>query len=134
MPPALAGHVGTRAHERADAVEGRPLADDGEGVGGKARRQAGEDTQISTDTPADLSRMRAAVDGRLLCRINGYGAWTAAEVEAVDTVSSATLTSNALKAAVLSEAKKQKKPKKSNGGDKPPGGSEKQAGGNEKQL
>jgi hypothetical protein len=48
---------------------------------GKARRQAGEGTQISTDTPADLSRMRAAVDGRLLCRINGYGQWTAAEVE-----------------------------------------------------
>jgi hypothetical protein len=48
---------------------------------GKARRQAGEDTQISTDTPADLSRMRAAVDGRLVCRINGYGGWTAGEVE-----------------------------------------------------
>src|SRR4051812_50215043 len=43
---------------------------------GKARRQAGEDTQISTDTPADLSRMRAAFDGRLLCRVNGYGEWT----------------------------------------------------------
>ncbi|WP_448627827.1 aldolase/citrate lyase family protein [Geodermatophilus sp. URMC 64] len=48
---------------------------------GKARRQAGEDTQISTDTPADLSRMRAGFDGRLLCRINGYGPWTAGEVE-----------------------------------------------------
>jgi hypothetical protein len=48
---------------------------------GKARRQAGEDTQISTDTPADLSRMRAAVDGRVICRINGYGEWTAGEVE-----------------------------------------------------
>src|SRR3954447_6198337 len=48
---------------------------------GKARRQAGEDTPISTDTPADLSRMRAAFAGRLLCRINGYGEWTAGEVE-----------------------------------------------------
>jgi hypothetical protein len=48
---------------------------------GKARRQAGEDTQISTDTPDDLSRMRSAVDAPLICRINGFGPWTAAEVE-----------------------------------------------------
>jgi hypothetical protein len=52
---------------------------------GKARRQLGEGTQINADTPDDLARMRAAIDGRLLCRINGFGAWTAAEVEeAVD--------------------------------------------------
>ena len=48
---------------------------------GKARRQLGEGTQINADTPADLARMRAATDGRLLCRINGYGPWTAAEVD-----------------------------------------------------
>lgn len=48
---------------------------------GKARRQAGEGTQINTDTPADLSRMRAAVPGRLICRINGFGEWTAGEVD-----------------------------------------------------
>jgi hypothetical protein len=48
---------------------------------GKARRQLGEGTQINADTPADLARMRAATDGRLLCRINGFGAWTAAEVD-----------------------------------------------------
>ncbi|MGY1601575.1 aldolase/citrate lyase family protein [Geodermatophilus sp. SYSU D00815] len=48
---------------------------------GKARRQAGEGTQINSDTPADLSRVRAAVDGRILCRINGFGGWTAGEVE-----------------------------------------------------
>ncbi|MGY1634003.1 aldolase [Geodermatophilus sp. SYSU D01186] len=48
---------------------------------GKYRRQAGEGTQINADTPADLSRMRAATDGRLLCRLNGYGPWTAAEVD-----------------------------------------------------
>lgn len=48
---------------------------------GKERRQRGEGTQISTDTPEDLSRMRAATDGRLVCRINGYGPWTGAEVE-----------------------------------------------------
>jgi hypothetical protein len=48
---------------------------------GKARRQRGEDTQINFDTPEDLTRMRAATDGRLLCRINGYGPWTAEEVD-----------------------------------------------------
>jgi hypothetical protein len=48
---------------------------------GKARRQLGEDTQINADTPEDLARMRAATDGRLLCRINGYGPWTGGEVD-----------------------------------------------------
>ena len=48
---------------------------------GKARRQLGEDTQINADTPDDLARMRAATDGRLLCRVNGYGPWTAGEVD-----------------------------------------------------
>lgn len=48
---------------------------------GKARRQQGEGTQINADTAEDLARMRAATDGRLLCRINGHGPWTAAEVE-----------------------------------------------------
>ncbi|WP_104527839.1 aldolase/citrate lyase family protein [Blastococcus saxobsidens] len=48
---------------------------------GKARRQEGEGTQINADTPDDLSRMRAATDGRVVCRINGYGPWTADEVD-----------------------------------------------------
>jgi hypothetical protein len=48
---------------------------------GKERRQLGEGTQINADTPDDLARMRAATDGRLLCRINGYGPWTGGEVE-----------------------------------------------------
>lgn len=48
---------------------------------GKARRQLGEGTQINADTPEDLTRMRAATDGWLLCRINGFGSWTGAEVE-----------------------------------------------------
>ncbi|TQN42216.1 indole-3-glycerol phosphate synthase [Blastococcus colisei] len=48
---------------------------------GKARRQQGENTQINDDTPEDLTRMRAATDGRLVCRINGYGPWTPAEVD-----------------------------------------------------
>jgi hypothetical protein len=48
---------------------------------GKARRQHGHDTQVNRDTPADLSRVRQATDGRVLCRINAYGPWTAGEVE-----------------------------------------------------
>jgi HpcH/HpaI aldolase/citrate lyase family len=48
---------------------------------GKARRQQGENTQINEDTPEDLSRMRAATPGRLVCRINGHGPWTRTEVE-----------------------------------------------------
>jgi hypothetical protein len=48
---------------------------------GKERRQLGEGTQINADTPEDLARVRAATPGRLLCRINGYGPWTAGEVD-----------------------------------------------------
>jgi hypothetical protein len=48
---------------------------------GKERRQAGEGTQISTDTPEDLSRMRGATSARLICRVNGFGPWTGEEVE-----------------------------------------------------
>jgi hypothetical protein len=48
---------------------------------GKARRQAGQDTQINADTAEDLSRVRAATAGRVLCRVNGYGPWTAREVD-----------------------------------------------------
>jgi hypothetical protein len=47
---------------------------------GKHRRQAGEGTQINADTLEDLVRMRAATDGRLLCRIDAAGPWTAREV------------------------------------------------------
>ena len=47
----------------------------------KARRQAGQGTQINQDTPGDLRRVRAATPGRVICRINGYGPWTAAEVD-----------------------------------------------------
>ncbi|MCA0146803.1 aldolase/citrate lyase family protein [Blastococcus sp. LR1] len=48
---------------------------------GKARRQAGEGTQINFDTPEDLSAVRAATPGRVVCRINGAGPWTADEVD-----------------------------------------------------
>ncbi|MGY1695998.1 MULTISPECIES: aldolase/citrate lyase family protein [unclassified Geodermatophilus] len=47
---------------------------------GKHRRQAGEGTQINGDTLADLVRVRAATDGRLLCRVNAAGPWTPREV------------------------------------------------------
>ncbi len=47
---------------------------------GKVVRQRGHDTQINADSPEDLRRVRAATDGRVLCRINGYGPWTAGEV------------------------------------------------------
>jgi hypothetical protein len=48
---------------------------------GKARRQAGEDTQINGDTAEDLARVRAATPGRLICRINGQGPWTPHEID-----------------------------------------------------
>ena len=47
---------------------------------GKARRQAGQDTQINEDTAADLAAVRSATPGRVLCRVNGAGPWTAAEI------------------------------------------------------
>ncbi len=52
---------------------------------GKARRQAGQDTQINEDTAADLAAVRSAVprgrSGAVLCRINGAGPTTAEEVQ-----------------------------------------------------
>lgn len=48
---------------------------------GKARRQAGEGTQINGDTPADLAAVRAATPGRVLCRVNGAGPWTRHEID-----------------------------------------------------
>ena len=48
---------------------------------GKRARQAGADTQVNADTPADLARVRAATPGRVLCRVNGWGSWSRAEVD-----------------------------------------------------
>jgi putative flippase GtrA len=48
---------------------------------GKSRRQAGEGTQINEDTLEDLVRVRAATRRTVLCRIDGYGPWTAHQVE-----------------------------------------------------
>ena len=71
----------------ADPVRARAVVDAGAaGVildwerRGKARRQQGQDTQINEDTAADLAAVRRATAGRLLCRVNGAGPWTAQEV------------------------------------------------------
>ncbi len=48
---------------------------------GKAERQAGTDTQINLDSADDLSRVRASTSVIVICRINGYGPATRAEVE-----------------------------------------------------
>jgi hypothetical protein len=48
---------------------------------GKHRRQDSWDTQINGDTAEDLRRVRAATDVRVLCRINGFGETTVAEIE-----------------------------------------------------
>jgi hypothetical protein len=49
---------------------------------GKNRRQAGQGTQINSDTLADLVRVRAATNARVLCRVNGFGPWTRREIDA----------------------------------------------------
>lgn len=48
---------------------------------GKYERQSGADTQINSDTPADLSRVREAATTRVICRINGFHDETPDEVE-----------------------------------------------------
>jgi hypothetical protein len=48
---------------------------------GKQDRQVCADTEINRDTFDDLRRLRASTSGQILCRINGFGATTANEVE-----------------------------------------------------
>lgn len=48
---------------------------------GKRRRQVGADTQINADTPDDLSAVRAATAGVVLCRVNPWSRWTPAEID-----------------------------------------------------
>ena len=48
---------------------------------GKRARQAGADTQVNLDTPADLAAVRAGTGGQVLCRVNGWGPWSAAEID-----------------------------------------------------
>lgn len=50
---------------------------------GKERRQVGVDTEINSDTPEDLRRVRSATFSPILCRINPVGSRTEEEVEAV---------------------------------------------------
>lgn len=47
---------------------------------GKQARQAGANTEINSDTPEDLRRVRAATTATIVCRINQSGDWTAEEV------------------------------------------------------
>jgi hypothetical protein len=48
---------------------------------GKHERQANADTQINADSLDDLRAVRAATGARVTCRINSYGATTAAEID-----------------------------------------------------
>lgn len=48
---------------------------------GKPTRQAGADTEINYDTPADLRRVRQATAARVICRINGVCPTTNEEIE-----------------------------------------------------
>lgn len=48
---------------------------------GKRERQAGADTQVNGDTAADLVQVRAATPGAVLCRVNGWGSWSEAEID-----------------------------------------------------
>ena len=48
---------------------------------GKRARQAGADTQINADTPADLAAVRGATPGVVRCRVNRWSPWTPAEID-----------------------------------------------------
>jgi hypothetical protein len=48
---------------------------------GKRERQAGADTQVSSDTPEDLDRVRSATASQVILRLNPPGPQTAAEIE-----------------------------------------------------
>ena len=48
---------------------------------GKRQRQVGADTQVNGDTPTQLAAVRRATAGRVLCRVNGWGDWSPAEID-----------------------------------------------------
>lgn len=48
---------------------------------GKQARQNGYDTQINAHTPDDLRRLRGAVAGNIICRVNRCGPHTRREIE-----------------------------------------------------
>jgi hypothetical protein len=49
---------------------------------GKRERQSGADTEIRTDTAADLATVRRATSARVICRVDGPGAGCDEEIEA----------------------------------------------------
>jgi hypothetical protein len=49
---------------------------------GKQSRQESWDTEINADTPRDLEVVRQATSARVICRLNGSGETTPAEIEA----------------------------------------------------
>jgi hypothetical protein len=49
---------------------------------GKDHRQAGYDTEINAHTREHLRSVRSATTLPIVCRLNGYGEWTAEEIEA----------------------------------------------------
>ena len=49
---------------------------------GKDHRQAGFDTEINAHTREHLRSVRGATRLPVVCRLNGYGTWTAEEIEA----------------------------------------------------
>ncbi len=48
---------------------------------GKHERQFRRDTEINSDGPADIQRLRNVPSARVACRINAFGPWTPDEVE-----------------------------------------------------
>lgn len=50
---------------------------------GKQSRQSGFDTQINLNTIEDLKTVRASTGRKVICRVNGFGEHTPAEVERV---------------------------------------------------
>jgi hypothetical protein len=48
---------------------------------GKERRQANVDTQINRHSAQDIRNIRAVTDATIICRINGFGDQTPAEIE-----------------------------------------------------
>lgn len=51
-------------------------------VAGKERRQAGQSTEINHHSSLDLDRVRRSTDGTVVCRVNGFGRGSEAEIEA----------------------------------------------------
>lgn len=74
------------AHTRSIAAAAEAAGVDGLVVDwenrGKGDRQAGFDTEINAHTREHLRSVRGATTLPIVCRLNGYGAWTSEEIEA----------------------------------------------------